>query len=380
VSEHTGRRIQAIDATRGTAMLFVFISHFGFQYFSAVNNPGMVAVLQDIGKVAAPTFMLISGMMLGFLYRTQADRFGKTAMRMVDRGLFLGIVGHAILNLEVLPGVTGFRHGIRWVFMTDVIALCIIIGPWIVRRLSARRRFLLALGLFLLSWVVIIGWQPGSTKLVLLKQLLFGKGEKSLYTYCFPILPWIAIYLMGTPIGERIAALREQGATVQIEKMLWKIGVGSVVTSFLFTSMNGALLQGSLIDSSSWMYRLFAVIQKNPPAPAYVLFYGGIGVMILADLFSAERNGRLRRYLTATARLGQASLFAFLLQGFVFNTVYPFLPWRPTPFWPLYLAATIVVLYAASAWWLRRGYNRWFTVGFGRPGRRKTAANRVEAR
>jgi len=29
----TGKRIRALDATRGTAMIFVLISHFGLTYF-----------------------------------------------------------------------------------------------------------------------------------------------------------------------------------------------------------------------------------------------------------------------------------------------------------------------------------------------------------
>src|SRR5512141_2476149 len=71
VSASTMKRLTAIDATRGTAMIAVFLSHFAFIYFhNDYGIYGFVPKLYIIAQIASPTFVLISGIMLGFLYET----------------------------------------------------------------------------------------------------------------------------------------------------------------------------------------------------------------------------------------------------------------------------------------------------------------------
>src|SRR5665213_2210872 len=60
-------RWEAIDAARGIAMFFVCVAHFGSGYFASIGEPARQTLTDRIGMVASPTFMLISGMMLGML-------------------------------------------------------------------------------------------------------------------------------------------------------------------------------------------------------------------------------------------------------------------------------------------------------------------------
>jgi uncharacterized membrane protein len=102
VERSQSTRLVFVDAGRGFAMLFVCLSHFAFAYFSA--DPTSVGgrtheVLNAIGMVASPTFVLISGFLLGFLYRIQSGEFGPVRRRMIDRGIFLLTIGHALILL-----------------------------------------------------------------------------------------------------------------------------------------------------------------------------------------------------------------------------------------------------------------------------------------
>src|SRR5262245_65843957 len=94
--ESLAGRIQAIDAARGAAMLFVFLSHFGLIYFTDTNAT-LLALSQDIGRVATPTFMIISGVMAGYLFESRQDFSGmRTKLR--DRGLFYLVAGHLAIT------------------------------------------------------------------------------------------------------------------------------------------------------------------------------------------------------------------------------------------------------------------------------------------
>src|SRR5512135_1735050 len=95
---NSGRgRIHAIDAARGTAMLFVFLSHFALVYIWRSGEIRLATLMYDVAMIASPTFMLISGIMLGYLYRTHPDDFARIRVNYLYRGLFLLTVGRLII-------------------------------------------------------------------------------------------------------------------------------------------------------------------------------------------------------------------------------------------------------------------------------------------
>ena len=87
-------RLQAIDAARGVAMLFVLLSHFASVQFAMAADAPLQQSLWRVSMVASPTFVLISGMMMGFLYETRRSSFGPVRDKLVDRALFLLTIGH----------------------------------------------------------------------------------------------------------------------------------------------------------------------------------------------------------------------------------------------------------------------------------------------
>ena len=55
----TSLRLQAIDATRGTAMLLVCLSHFGWVYFRSTQAETK-EIVERIGMIASPpSFSLV---------------------------------------------------------------------------------------------------------------------------------------------------------------------------------------------------------------------------------------------------------------------------------------------------------------------------------
>jgi len=133
-----GKRIGSLDATRGTAMLFVLISHFGLTYFGRNGQAHLEDWFERVGKVASPTFMVLSGMMGGFLYAMRRDSFRAIRMRLADRGLFFLTFGHVVIAVAHVPRFGRFDWALYEVFITDTIAFSIIVGPFLVEALRPR--------------------------------------------------------------------------------------------------------------------------------------------------------------------------------------------------------------------------------------------------
>jgi len=71
------RRLTAIDAARGLAMIFVCLSHFGETYLDGVRGGAAGALLDALGRVATPSFMLISGALIGFRHAADPQSFAR---------------------------------------------------------------------------------------------------------------------------------------------------------------------------------------------------------------------------------------------------------------------------------------------------------------
>ena len=61
--------------------------------------------------------------------------------------------------------------------------------------------------------------------------------------------------------------------------------------------------------------------QKQPPSPAYLGVYIGLGLRLLGGLLAGDARPALRRWLTIPAALGRAALAVFIAQYFFYFTV-----------------------------------------------------------
>jgi uncharacterized membrane protein len=82
------QRLQFLDAARASAMLFVLLDHFG-QTFFVDGDSSVARWMAEVGMVATPTFVAISGILVGFLHRSRGADFQRMRVKLVDRGLFL---------------------------------------------------------------------------------------------------------------------------------------------------------------------------------------------------------------------------------------------------------------------------------------------------
>lgn len=361
-------RVAGLDAARGLAMVLVFASHFADAYLGPAGAHTAHWAVARATFPATPTFIVVSGLLLGYLYATHREDFDRLRHKLVDRAVFLLTVAHVVIVAAHVPAF-GLAGAADLVFVTDVVGVSVIVGTLAVPAVRPRLRLALGGGLYVASTLLVFSWmpEPGS-RLQLVKHLFVGHRpglEESAFVHNFPVVPWLALYLAATALGERLAR-RRAGARGSAAPALAGLGVLLVAAATLLRGLRPVLARvvAGTADGDGTARFLTASIQKLPPGPAYVSFYAGIALLLLAGCLWLSEVGRGAAVLGALQTLGRNSLFVFVLQYLVYygamSVVH--LPW--SPFWPVLLIATALVHVAAASAWERAGGNRYLTVGY----------------
>ena len=377
-------RIQAIDVARGVAMLMVFLSHFSLHYLYAVAGPGWFKAQSLVTHIATPAFVLVSGIMLGLLRASRSD-FARMRDKLIDRGLFLLIVGRPFIAVAHIALEDDWRLPfVDQVFITDTLGVCLILGSLIATSVGDRGRLRLGLGILVASWALDIFWMPDSWGGSLVKELLFGRlrGESLLYN--FPLLPWFGWYLAGSGMGSIVARARTAGGGKMAARGVFKAAAVSLGIAFAARLAAWPLKLTHAVGTATAAgraIRMLALGQKLPPGVTFLFFYGAIallGVGVVLEwgerLPSEETPAVAWRWL---AMLGRNSLLAFVLQFYVYYTAVHLLPKPPLWLGPVYFAVTVALLLALVGLCDRYRLNRMFTVGFARWAARRRQTRNV---
>jgi hypothetical protein len=357
-------RVLFIDAARGAAMFFVLLAHFGFSFFDD-RQARLPTILKLVSMVASPTFMILSGMLVGFLYQLRPASFERLRLKLADRGLFILTVGHLVLLASHVPFYT-----IRFLSITDTIAICMVVQPWLVMRVSARGRVLLALSLYAASWTLAVAWHPAGTFATLFKDIAFGTFDgRTYFVYQFSVVPWFSLDLAATALGGCLGRYYVDGERAAAQRLLLTTATIAVVSAVVakvafFVAVHAHPEIPWLVAGRGFL----SPFSKDPPSPVYIAFYGGLGLYLLSFSFFLECRGALAAHMERVAIIGRTSLFVFLSHWFVYLVVVmglrSFLPFRWA--WPVYFVLSCVPVIWASSYWYRKDYNRFFTVGLAR--------------
>jgi uncharacterized membrane protein len=152
-------RIDLIDVARGAAMLLVFLSHFVEALYSHLPGPRPQA-FRLVTRIATPAFVWISGLTLAVLFARHRRSFAPTRDRLIDRGLFLILVGHPLFVLACAPMYNSWHEIVRVLFITDTLGAAVILGSLLISRVSPAMRLLLGTGMLVVAWGLVAAWNP----------------------------------------------------------------------------------------------------------------------------------------------------------------------------------------------------------------------------
>ncbi|HUQ10634.1 MAG TPA: hypothetical protein VM146_09990 [Steroidobacteraceae bacterium] len=366
MSHGGGKRILPIDATRGLVMLFSCLAHYAWWIHARYGD--LSATLLGIGMVATPTFLFVSGAMVGMLSATPGERDLKS--QLFNRGLFLLTVGHLLIALTEAHLNGGLGKTIWGVNVVDEIGLCTLVAAFLLPRLASFdfcvRLARLAALVLLAAWLLNLWWLPSDQLTLKVDELLVGGPVSGVHFAAHsPIVQHIAIYVLGLPLGHVFAGFaRQQVPAAVVASRLQRLGAWLLGSALLLRALRYLIdLAGSL--PSPAVDLTLRVTEKIPPSPAYLLFYGGCGLLLVGTLFrlSALPRARVQGMLEWLAVIGRASLFVFILQYFLYWTLPDLLNIHPNALSPvLFVGNVLLMRYVAGLWVALRG-NRWLTFG-----------------
>jgi uncharacterized membrane protein len=361
---HGNKRILTLDAARGTAMLLACLAHFA--WWMEVAYPSLSLKLATIGLVATPTFMVLSGSMIGL----KAGRAGlvgtKMRLDLIDRGIFLIIVAHLLIAVAEVHRSGTILQRLEQFNSVDEIGIgCILFGAFHGLALKSMRVLLaFAFGLACLGWALALAWHPLLPTGEVVEELLVGQlTNNPIIDYACPMAPFLALFVAGVVLGKFVAEREQQGRLDSIAAPLCLFGValaGAALAAHL--GYRWAAMRGWAPADGAW-HASVVILRKMPPSPGYLVFFTGLALLMFGLLTYLRRAAHARWLLEWLAIIGQVSLFVFVLQYFVFWTLPDLLRLKPGSYFPLLFASQIALLWFMARWWGRIGGNRWMRVG-----------------
>lgn len=367
------QRIVPIDAARGLAMLFSCLSHYS--YWIEQTLPTQSWLLRNVGHVATPTFLLLSGMMAGLLCGGRKAGTRAVRVQLIDRGIFLATVGHLFIAFSEAHA-RGLAHSLFGASIVDEIGLALILvglsAPALATLDMRRYAGIGAVIAFCATWVVALEWTPEGRGALEVKQALFGPNlvGDNVATYTAPTIQYLLVYLMGVGLSVLVSdRSRPLLGKSSAGGALAILGTALLAAAMLLRAVR-YFLDAGMAPSAMRTFADFTltIASKMPPSPVYLAFFGGFGCIAAGAFLLAWNRGMpaMMGLMNWLAVIGRASLFSFILQYSLLWTVPDLIGLPVNRLAPLVLIADIGILWLAAYAWGAMNGNRWFTVGLRR--------------
>lgn len=351
-----------MDAVRGAAMLGVILAHSA-EYLAPGQNLALASALVTFGMFATPTFLLLSGTVCGYLRESNARDPARYRLTILGRGLFLLTIGHVALGLTHWLWQP-FAHAMwQSVYITDAVGFGLTIAAFLPRQASPRQLFAAGIALLVLSWTMTLTVVPASESAIYLLRMLVGLNidATSQQGWVVPVIPYLGIFLIGMAAGVEYARRVAAGQDLySIGKFCLRIGV-ACVTVACFSKLTWLVAKPHAPMTARPVFHFLTEPRnKIPPGPAYVLAFGGMGVILAG--FVLLRHRLLRWLTSAGAVVGQASFLIFVLQYWVISVPAEGFGMRGgLLFWAVALVSATVFLWLLAALANRVRFNRLLT-------------------
>lgn len=305
-------------------MLLVITAHA-----FALCDPARIAAwafsnLLLITGAASVAFMFTSGMITTFLMHF-GDDSPHARWRFIKRGIFLILVVHPLIlfvTLDYFRDPRGYFYEFTHDFqITDTIGLCLLIAPFVIRRTGRGVRLALIIALLVFTQATLIWWHPQSAAAKIITEFFFGSmpDTDSIISVGWPLIPWLAIFLSGSLVGEfYVEARRGTLAPREFSRRLWKAGFLQFV---LFLALCTAYWWLKHSDPFSWTPATFLAIYPTRTTALLPGYLAGILAIVAMLVRYVDADRHYNRPLWALSIFGRNSLFVFVTQFVVIWTL-----------------------------------------------------------
>ena len=338
-------RIAAIDWMRGIVMVLMALDHASI-FFNAGRVANDSIVTHVIGSsfvaeqfftrwithLSAPTFVFLTGtaMALSIMQRHEKGVDSKA----IDRDLLIRGAFIALLDIVVFSLVAGKL--ILQVLYAIGISMMLMVPLY---HLGSRILLISALTLLIGGEAfTVLFWQPhGEVPLWL--ALTFAPRVSGSFTVLYPVIPWLAIMMLGWVFGDWLTMHKEN--TRSVARMLLAGGLLALSSYLLvrgFNDYGNMLLYREDHSIIQWLH-----VSKYPPSIAYISLELGLMTIILAIMLWLRplASARHRQYGPILV-FGQTALFFYLAHFAVLGMLTLFI--ERADLGQAYLAAAIILV------------------------------------
>ena len=352
-------RIVAIDAVRGLLICLIAIGHGQILLNDSESNRWFSLLITKVTNLGTPAFTLISGLLLGYFECTHSD-FRPVRRKYFIRGLQLLTIAHLLIATGTAPLRQEASFGeicLRYWYITDTLAILFMVLPTLIPRVCPPARILIG-AVCLLSWMIASLFPPLSSPLLLvMKELSFGvsPGGNHLLEDTYPIIPLAGLFLIGTVLGNAFAGSLAGG---RLERFVATLRKSVAPLMLLSGFLLGLWAWGKVHPESLWggyLRTLFYPDKLSSLLPFYLATLFLILTHFMVKIEIRGQSGWREKFL---APIGRNSLFAYVAQYFLVQTIPSLIGWRNqlnAAEMILYLGGTLMILF-----YFVRAYNKLF--------------------
>ena len=316
------KRIASLDWLRGFVMILMVLDHVSMvyninhigtdsaaKYISGTALPVFEFLSRWITHLCAPVFVFLAGTALAISVERKVAK-GVAAWQ-IDKDILLRGAFIALLDPTIISFFSG-KITIQVLYAIGVAMMCMAL----LRRFSSTMLIIMAVlwiafGEILVtqSWPVEAG-SSGS----IIQALLYSTYSSPNMVIMYPLLPWLAMMILGWVFGRYLLAYREGNAIIDPVRLLFILGVASLVAYFVIRYFNA---YGNMLlyrDDNSWQQWLH--VSKYPPSASFTFLELGIMSLILSlmifiePLIGVRQNGVLLVF-------GQTSMMFYLVHRLI---------------------------------------------------------------
>ncbi|GEM_PF-6151381 len=353
-------RVLAIDVVRGLLMCLISVGHGNILLSDSEPNQWFALLISKVTNLGTPAFTCISGMLLGYFEYTHSD-FRRIQRKYFIRGVQLITLAHLLITIGTYPlrQETSFVEAyLNYWYITDTLAILFMVLPTLVPRLYLPARLSIGIGCLLAWRVVSLFPAPASSVVLVLKELLFGvdAAGRHLLMDTYPLIPLAGLFMIGTVLGNSFGRCwvegKLEGFVIRLQKKIvpFILLSGSLLGLWIWGKLHAERIWGEDLRILFYPEKLFSLLP----------FYLAILFALLAYfIIKIEVNGAFGRQEKFLALFGQNSLFAYVVQYFIIQTIPSLLGWRNqmnAVEMTFYLGGSMMLLF-----YLVRGYNDTFS-------------------
>jgi len=288
------KRIASIDWMRGFVMILMVLDHVSMAYDAQHNSTDSAALyvsgtpLPDfafftrwISHLCAPVFVFLAGTALAIsVERKVAKGFdsSKIDKDILLRGAFIALLDPTIISLF------SDRMTIQVLYAIGVAMMCMAL----FRRFSSTALLLMALAWIGLGELVTAAvWPPQENTESIIAALLLSTYATPDMVVKYPLLPWLAMMILGWVFGRYLLLYSEGKAKIGPVTLSFALGFAALVSFAVIRYYNDYGNMFLYREDNSWQQWLH--VSKYPPSASYTLLELGLMMVLLAMMMLIER-------------------------------------------------------------------------------------------